>query len=174
MSGLWKCKNQHDYQMPIASRTRGSGCPYCSGRKVLKGYNDLQTRFPQLCKEWDYEKNNKLGIYPDEVTSGSDKRVWWKCSVCGNQWQREIGVVTNSAKNNNRNGCKICAERFTASSKFKPVICVETGVVYKSLKEAEQLTGISQSCIGNCCKGTQKTAGKMHWKYAIESETGKI
>lgn len=172
----WLGKCGHEWNMDVASRIgkQKCGCPICSNKQVLKGFNDLQTKFPQLCKEWDYEKNNKLGIFPDEVTSGSDKRVWWKCSVCGNEWQREIGVVAYSAKTYNRNGCRICADRYTASAKFKPVKCVETGIIYSSLKEAEQLTGISRSCIGNCCKGTQKTAGKMHWEYAIESETDKI
>ncbi len=33
-----------------------AGCPYCSGQKVLKGTNDLQTVNPVLAREWDYEK----------------------------------------------------------------------------------------------------------------------
>ena len=38
----WLCGRGHSYQAVIASRTiRGSGCPYCAGRKVLAGFNDL-------------------------------------------------------------------------------------------------------------------------------------
>jgi len=32
---------------------------------------------PELCKEWDYEKNGDLT--PDLVTYGSNKYIWWKC-----------------------------------------------------------------------------------------------
>ena len=29
----------------------------CSNQKVLKGYNDFATIYPELSREWDYEKN---------------------------------------------------------------------------------------------------------------------
>ena len=47
----------------------------------------------------------------------------------------------------------------------KSVLCIETGVVYKSLAEAKRLTSISDSNISQCCLGRQKTAGGYHWKY---------
>ena len=52
----WKCSNGHKWQAPIKDRNNGHGCPYCSNRKVLKGYNDLKTVNPSLSKEWNYEK----------------------------------------------------------------------------------------------------------------------
>ena len=72
----WICGQNHSYQASISSRVRGRGCPYCSGKKVLKGYNDFESRYPELAKEWDYHKNN---ITPDAVTYGSDKKCWWIC-----------------------------------------------------------------------------------------------
>ena len=40
----WKCKECHEWFGLIANRARKGkadpGCPYCSGRKVLAGYND--------------------------------------------------------------------------------------------------------------------------------------
>ena len=56
----WKCSNGHEWQATIDGRNSGRGCPYCSGNKVLKGYNDLQTINPNLAKEWNYEKNGNL------------------------------------------------------------------------------------------------------------------
>ena len=38
----------HEWQASIADRNNGRGCPYCSSKKVLKGYNDLQTINPTL------------------------------------------------------------------------------------------------------------------------------
>ena len=95
----WKCKNGHEWQAYICHRNKGSGCPYCSGKKVLKGYNDLQTVSPSLAEEWNYEKNNELS--PADVTQNSNKRVWWKCSE-GHEWEATI----NNRSRGNR--CPIC------------------------------------------------------------------
>lgn len=84
----WKCNNGHSWQATINTRSKGIGCPYCSGRKVLVGFNDLTTVAPHLIKEWNYEKNTD--IFPEDFTKGSHKKVWWKCSVCGNEWQAVI------------------------------------------------------------------------------------
>lgn len=48
----------------------------------------------------------------------------------------------------------------------KKVVCVETGEVFNSIKEAEKLTGLNH--IGNCCRGERKRCGKLHWKFLSE------
>lgn len=47
----------------------------------------------------------------------------------------------------------------------KKVICVETGVVYGSIREAERLTGIKS--VNSVIRGGygRKTAGGYHWKF---------
>lgn len=49
-----------------------------------------------------------------------------------------------------------------------PILCVETGVVYVSLGEAERLTGINRYQISGCChnKPSCKTAGGFRWRFA--------
>lgn len=47
----------------------------------------------------------------------------------------------------------------------KPVYCVELDKVFTYAKQAEEETGVSRSHICQVCKGTRKTAGKMHWEY---------
>ena len=95
----WKCSKGHEWQARIDHRNSGSGCPYCAGKKVLKGFNDLQTVNPLLAEEWHYEKNN--GLSPADVTQNSNKRVWWECSE-GHEWEAQIN------NRNNGNGCPIC------------------------------------------------------------------
>lgn len=51
------------------------------------------------------------------------------------------------------------------SNRSKKVICLETGVVYGSILEAERLTGIHNGNICFCCKGRLKKAGGYHWQY---------
>lgn len=79
----WKCKEGHSWKSAISGRSVGNGCPVCSGRKILVGYNDLATVNPRLACEWDYDKNDLL---PTQVTAHSNKRVWWKCKD-GHSWQ---------------------------------------------------------------------------------------
>ena len=38
--------------------------------------------------EWCYERNGELR--PENVMAGSDRKVWWKCSKCGHEWQRRV------------------------------------------------------------------------------------
>ena len=99
----WKCSKGHEWQATIVHRNNGSGCPYCSGRYAVKGYNDLQTVNPSLSKEWDYEKNN--GLTPLDVMPNSVKKVWWKCSK-GHEWQATID------SRNRGNGCPYCSGRY--------------------------------------------------------------
>ena len=49
------------------------------------------------------------------------------------------------------------------SKKPKPVICVETGVVYPSQKNAEKVTGLTN--IHKTCHGHSHTSGGMHWRF---------
>lgn len=67
---------EHSWEASPNSRTNmRSGCPYCKNKKVLKGYNDLQTLLPEIAEKWDAEKNGELT--PQDVTIASNKRVWW-------------------------------------------------------------------------------------------------
>lgn len=96
----WQCPKGHEWPAAISSRVRGRGCPVCSGRRILTGYNDLATTHPGLAKEWHPTKNGDLT--PDKVTAGSNKKIWWQC-VAGHEWE----AVINSRKSGI--GCPICA-----------------------------------------------------------------
>lgn len=50
----------------------------------------------------------------------------------------------------------------------KPVICIETGIVYKSASQASRETGIEGSSISKVCQKKKRyvTAGGFHWEYA--------
>ncbi len=101
----WRCEKGHEYQAMVNARTgRGNGCPYCSGHKVLPGFNDLATLKPNLIKEWDYNKNTD--ITPSQITTGSDKKVWWVCKK-GHEYQTAIYHRTG----NKPTACPICANR---------------------------------------------------------------
>lgn len=96
----WRCHKGHSWRTHVYHRTAGNGCPYCSGKKVLIGYNDLASKAPWLSEEWDYGKNN--GISPETVTYGSSRKVWWKCKN-GHSWQANI------CDRYSGNGCPYCS-----------------------------------------------------------------
>ncbi len=86
----WCCPDcGYEWQAPISHVKRSKKCcPYCNGKVVISGVNDLASQIPDLLKEWDYEKNTDID--PSKILPGSGKRVWWKCSKCGNEWRAEI------------------------------------------------------------------------------------
>ena len=74
------------------------------------------------------------------------------------------------AKYNNNYGNRnerISAKLTNHEKKSKPVLCVETGIVYPSAREAGRCTGANNSHIIECCKGKKyKTTKGFHWQYA--------
>lgn len=102
----WKCSKGHEWEATVNNRFKGRNCPFCSNKKVLPGFNDLKSQYPDLMKEWNYEKNS---INPESVSYGSDYKVWWICEK-GHEWQTNIYFRTN-----NHYGCPICAKETQTS-----------------------------------------------------------
>ena len=96
----WTCTNGHNFKASPNNRNKGSDCPYCSNHKVLIGFNDLETLHPKVLTKWNYEKN--IGVLPNSVTPGSDKKVWWKCNCCGYEWYTSVNKMVVSK------GCPVC------------------------------------------------------------------
>ena len=52
----WKCQKKHIWIESCNNRTNpnrseNAGCPYCANKKVLSGFNDLETLYPKLARE---------------------------------------------------------------------------------------------------------------------------
>lgn len=98
---FWICERGHSYQASISDRTsKGSGCPFCDGKLPVIGENDLQTTHPELMLDWDYSRND----LPMNYKAGSNKYVWWKCHICGNEWQTPVYSRALYGR-----GCKKCS-----------------------------------------------------------------
>lgn len=104
----WQCGNGHKWQATPNnrsqgnSRVKGSRCPYCYGRFATKT-NNLASKYPELLKTWDQEKNK--GLNPSDFTPHVNKKVWWRCPN-GHSWQ---ATIYNRAKN--KSGCPACAQK---------------------------------------------------------------
>jgi hypothetical protein len=95
----WKCEEGHLYSSTPHMRSSGrggTGCPFCSGNKVLVGFNDLATTHSELASQ-------AVGWDPRKITGGNNKRVKWKCKE-GHVW------LASSHTRTSGRGCPSCAQ----------------------------------------------------------------
>lgn len=98
----WKCsKCEHEWEALISNRSRGNGCPACSGR-IASEHNNLAVTHPDIAKEWHHLKNGNFT--PVKATKGSHKHAWWLCSHCNHEWKSPIYYRTIGR------GCPNCAK----------------------------------------------------------------
>ena len=95
----WKCAMGHSFITTVDQRTKpevGTNCPYCVNQKILKGYNDLQIKFPEIALEafnWD----------PSTVGAGHKKKLSWKCTL------GHVYEASPESRTQKHSGCPICA-----------------------------------------------------------------
>lgn len=100
----WLCHKKHSWKAAIYTRTiGGNGCPICSNRVVLTGYNDLAYRYPEIAKQWHTQKNGDLR--PEQVVYASTKKVGWLCQY-DHDWE---AIIYNRTRN--KSGCPVCSNR---------------------------------------------------------------
>ena len=100
----WKCESGHFWESTVEKRTKGKGCPYCSGR-LVSDTNRLSIIKPNIAETWDYEKNHP--IMPDIVSFSSNKKYWWKCSN-GHSWSASCNSRSSG------NNCPYCSGRIAS------------------------------------------------------------
>lgn len=114
MDAFWVCtKRQHRWHSKVVSRTRhNSGCPTCFTMDRTGTARDLVSVRPDLAAEFHPTLNGDLR--PSDVAIGSTKLRWWKCHICGAEWQARPDVRAKSPTS----GCRDCkaAERKKSSS----------------------------------------------------------
>ena len=157
----WLCPKGHEWEANINSRSQGRGCPYCSGKWVLAGFNDLATINPKLSEEWNYTKNGSL--QPTMVTKGSNRKVWWICPH-GHEWEAVIGDRSSGR------GCPVCGKESAREKLGRKILCVDTGQVFKSSTDAAKSCNGFPSNIINCCQGKIKSAYGYRWQYYDETK----
>lgn len=94
----WICTSGHEWQAPVYSRSRGSGCPVCN-RPAQAENNEALITNTDLRKEWHLTKNSGLNLR--NLTPGFKEKVWWICEE-GHEWQ---ATVRNRMKGR---GCPEC------------------------------------------------------------------
>ena len=106
--------------------------------------NSLSAVHPELVSEWS-EKN--LPLTPDDITFGSNKKVWWK-GACGHEWQTSVKARSNGEK------CPICSgarviEGINDLSTLKPGLAPEWSEK-NEIKPKEVSIGSHKKVIWKC------------------------
>ena len=94
----WICISGHEWEAPVYSRNRGSGCPVCN-RPTLTDNNERLITNTELRKEWHLTRNSGLNLR--NLPPGFNEKVWWICEE-GHEWQTTVKSRTKGR------GCPDC------------------------------------------------------------------
>ena len=125
----WRCERGHSYRASAHNRRNGRGCPYCAGRRVLAGFNDLRSRNRELAAQWD--ESNLLPS--DGVTESSGKIVVWRCDLCDHRWE------ASPARRKAGHGCPSCASHSRLESLVEKHLRLRKIPYVRSFRELRSL-----------------------------------
>lgn len=103
----FKCIKGHTFNAQPNNIFHGQTCPYCSNKKILKGFNDIDTLRPDIA-ELFVNENDK---YENGISSS--KRVWFKCPNCGDKSLKIIKNIVNRGYS-----CSKCSDGISYPNKF--------------------------------------------------------
>lgn len=124
-------------------------------------FEEAKEKEIEMIKKYNsFSKNNgynatKGGEGTNGVPCSEEKKLKISKANKGHKFtDEERKRISNSLKGNIPHNCK-------------KVLCVETGVIYNSMHQAEKETGAKYKNISKVCKNEygRKTAGGYHWQY---------
>lgn len=113
-------------------------------------YGKSGEKAPNYGKRMSEESRKKLS----EANSGENHPMYGKNH--SEETRRKMSEARKGFRQSDETKKKISDSR----KDKKPVICLNTGVIYESMTYASKQTGISLQSISNCCNGVYKHAGK--------------
>ncbi|MGY4785042.1 zinc-ribbon domain-containing protein [Rhodococcus opacus] len=115
----WQCTDSHEWEAPVAGRSRGEGCPTCANatrgkkRSTPKDGESIADRFPEIAAQWHPDLNDALTA--QTLKPGSSVRIWWICPTCSNEWS-----ASPKARCLNGGGCPPCGRKRAGLARALP------------------------------------------------------
>ena len=95
----WRCGIGHSWEESIVHQGKQGNCPYCSGRRILLGFNDAATLHPHLLEFYSPDNEKPLG------ECNSRDKPWWRCAE-GHVFIRALPTILEGGVN-----CPRCKPR---------------------------------------------------------------
>jgi Zn finger protein HypA/HybF involved in hydrogenase expression len=137
----WICSTcNHKWPAAVHTRTvMGTGCPVCSNQAIHRDLRNAMSRtHPELAKE--------LIGNPDEVITGTNKKLDWQCSICQHTWSA-VGSSRGDGS-----GCPACSNREVH----------DDGRNSLAVAQPE----LAKEYLGDATKVVATTHKKLRWKCA--------
>jgi len=164
LDSWWRCKEHgHTWRTTVEKRTReGTGCPFCSNRRVWPGFNDLWTKRPDLVDEIDFDKHANLN--PKKLLWSSHEVLNWRCAE-GHCWPTKLHLRSANPSGKGT-GCPSCAV-----SGFKPE---EPAILYFILQKDLSsfkvgITNINTERLSSWVRSGWETLEIFHFEVGAEA-----
>lgn len=156
----WICPEGHSYLAHISGRTRGRGCPICSGNVVIPA-TSLAAKFPDFVAQWHPNKN--LPLTPTSIAPYSGSKVWWKCPS-GHEWQATVANRTSAGS-----GCPYCGGQRVSPTNSLSAVNPQLAAEWHPTKNQGKLPGEYTALSGHkvwwrCPRGHEWAATINHRK----------
>lgn len=85
---VFRCVLGHDFEASLHNVSDGAPCPFCTGRSVLAGFNDVATTHPELARRF----SKYSPVSAREVSKGSKARAVFVCEaeLCEVEWEATV------------------------------------------------------------------------------------
>lgn len=176
LSKDWACRLEQDLIWKYQSNNPKYGYNVCNGGEGTNGYRHSESTKQKLRESTIHSLN--MG-QREQISQTVKKR--WKEGAYANRKHNQVAWNKGLTKDTDIRIAKSCRQvgefrhsdesrkKMSESHKGKPahnrkrILCIETGVIYNSIVEAQNITGISN--ISLAARKLGRTAGKLHWRY---------
>lgn len=73
--------------------------------EIIASNGSFANSHQELMYDWDWDKNNEIGVNPYAIANHSGTNVFWKCKECNHEWKSSVNERANGR------GCPVCAGR---------------------------------------------------------------
>lgn len=164
---IWKCPSDHhpyfEWEAIVSSRTKqGSGCPACSGRVAISGWNDLASINPRLAAQL-VNKGEAANVTP-----WSHKELTWRCSDGHPLFEWNASV----AKRSTGHGCWVCSGQAVLKG-WNDIATTHPHLVSRFLHpEVATTVSVGSDCkVERVCDGTRDAP---HPRFVWTTQTKKL
>lgn len=163
----WKCPSGHTWVSSVQAfrALTGARCPYCNGRRVLRGFNDVATTHRHLVADLDPDAQD-----PDilsKISAGSGRRVGWRCRS-GHRWTTRIVDRVHY-----KTGCPECAAESWSSNAEDELAAWVEGLLGEPVRRAVFLRSGSVRGNFDICVESQRVIIEYNGLYFHSEAVGR-